>query len=257
MKRTILLVSFLAFSAAFAADMPKPELYLIHEEVIKPGSMMAYEAAGKDFLAALSEKKFNSPALIFNAYMTNDLHYLYIFPIANFASLDSSYVEWEKAKLAMGADRWAALERRSADASVSYNEIVTMRRPDLSYAAANPRLKPDEQKYVRLDFYYLVPGKQSEAEAIARDYAALFKAKNITESYSIYLGVLGNDLPVLVAAVPARSAADQAAADERVNATLGADVLPLQARAMAITRRFERRDATFRPDLSRMAPAAK
>ncbi len=217
MKRMILLVSLLA-SAGFAADMPKPDLFLIHEEIVKPGAVMAYEAASKDFIAALAEKKL--------------------------------------AKAAIGADRWAALERRGADATVSYNEFVTMRRPDLSYVPANPRLKAEEQKFVRLDFYYLVPGKQAEAEAIAKDYIALFKAKNITEPFTIYMDVTGNDLPLLVAGIPAKSASDQSAAEERVNSILGSDVLPLQARAMAITRRFDRRTVVYRPDLSRMVTAA-
>ncbi|HYS53852.1 MAG TPA: hypothetical protein VER58_08855 [Thermoanaerobaculia bacterium] len=255
MKRMILLVSLLA-SAGFAADMPKPDLFLIHEEIVKPGAVMAYEAASKDFIAALAEKKLMSSALNWNAYMRDDFHYYYIFSIANLAALDSSQIEWDKAKAAIGADRWAALERRGADATVSYNEFVTMRRPDLSYVPANPRLKAEEQKFVRLDFYYLVPGKQAEAEAIAKDYIALFKAKNITEPFTIYMDVTGNDLPLLVAGIPAKSASDQSAAEERVNSILGSDVLPLQARAMAITRRFDRRTVVYRPDLSRMVTAA-
>jgi len=256
MKRTILLVAFLALPSAFAADMPKPDLYVIEEEVIKPGAMAAYEAAGKDFMAAFAQTKLSSPALMWNAYVTDDLHYLYVFPIANFAALDSSQGEWEKVKGAMGADRWASLERRASDPLVSYNKFVTMRRMDLSYVPANPRLKQDEQRFTRLDFYYLVPGKDAEAEAIAKDYVALFKQKNISEPYTIYTSVLGNDLPLLVAAIPGKSAADVTAAEERVNAALGADVLPLQARAMAITRRFDRREATYRPDLSHMVAAA-
>jgi hypothetical protein len=254
MKRIALLVSLLSISSAFAQDMPRPELYIVHEELIKPGSMMAYEAASKDFINALAEKKVTSPALTWNAYVTDDMHYLYVVRIPNFAAMDSSMGEWDKAKAAVGAARWADLERRGSEGMASYNEIVTMRRPDLSYMPANPRLKMEEQHYVRLDFYYLVPGKQAEAEAIAKDYIALFKQKNIAESFNIYIGVMGNDLPVLVAAIPAKSGADQAMADERVNATLGADVRPLQARAMAITRRFDRRTATYRPDLSYPAP---
>lgn len=257
MKRMILVFSFFALSTAFAADMPKPELYLIHEELIRPESMPAYESAAKDFMAALAEKKVSSPALTWNAYITDDLHYLYVMPIASFAALDSSPAEWDKAKAAVGADRWSTLERRGAAATSSYNEFVTMHRPDLSYIPANPRLKPEEERFIQLNFYYLLPGKQSEAEAISRDYVALFKQKNISDPFSIYMGVMGNDLPVVVAVIPAKSAADQIAAEERINAALGADLLPLQARAMAVTRRFDRRTATFRPDLSRMPmPAA-
>ncbi len=255
MKRMILLFSFLALSNAFAADMPKPDMYVIEEEIIKPGAMAAYEAAGKDFMAAFSQTKLSSPALMWNAYVTNDLHYLYVFPIASFAAFDSSPAEWEKVKAAMGADRWASFERRASEGIVSMNKFVTMRRLDLSYVPANPRLKPEENRFFRLDFYYLVPGKDAEAESIAKDYVALFKQKNIGEAFTIYIQILGNDLPLLVAAIPGKSAADVAAADERVNAALGADVLPLQARAMAITRRFDRREATYRPDLSHMVPA--
>jgi len=250
MKRMVLLVSLLVVTFVFAQEMPKPELYVIHEEVVKPSGMMAYEAASKDFLSALAEKKFNSPALTWNAYMTNDMHYLYVVRIPNFAALDNTMTEWDKAKNAVGAARWADLERRGSEPMASYNEIVTMRRPDLSYMPANPRLKMEEHRYVRLDFYYLVPGKTAEAEAIARDYVALFKQKNIGESFSIFMGILGEDLPVLVASIPGKSEADVVAADERVNAAVGTDVRPLQARAMAITRRFERRAAMFRPDLS-------
>ena len=250
MKRIALLVSLLGLSSAFAQDMPKPDLYIVHEEVVKPGSMMSYEGASKDFVNTLAEKKISSPALSWNAYMTNDMHYLYVVRIPNFAAMDSSMAEWDKAKAAVGAARWGDLERRSSEGMSSYSEIVTMRRADLSYMPANPRLKQEEERYVRLDYYYLLPGKQAEAEAVAKDYVALFKQKNIGERYSIFISVLGSDLPLLVAAIPAKSAADLLSADERVNATLGADVRPLQGRAMALTRRFERREAAYRPDLS-------
>jgi hypothetical protein len=122
---------------------------------------------------------------------------------------------------------------------------------------ANARLAQADRRYYRWDFYYLMPGHEKESEAIARDYAALFRQKNITDSYNIYTGVLGTDLPVLLAAIPARSESDLIAADEQNNAALGADVRPLQQRAMAITRRFERREGMLRPDLSYPGPASK
>ncbi len=254
MKRTFLLLSLLALPV-YAQQMPKPELYLIHEEVVKPSAMAVYEAVSKDFIAALAEKKVSSPALTFHGYMAPDFHYLYIVPLANFAALDSSQAEWDKAKAAVGADRWRDMERRAGETMVSYNEIITMRRPDLSYVPANPRLKQEEMRYTRVFFYYLIPGKETEVESIAKDYLALFRQKNIPDPYSIFMGVFGNDLPLLVVTAPAKSAADFAAQDERNNATLGAAVRPLEQRAMAVTRRYEQRESFFRPDLSYPAPA--
>lgn len=249
MKRTFLLLSFLVSFAAFGADAPKPELYIIHEEVVKPSAVAAYEAASKDFLAALWEKKVTSPAFNWTAGMTTDFHYLYIARIENFAALDRNMAEWEKAKQAVGVDRWSSIERRSNDAISSYAEFVSMYRPDLSYMPATPRLKPEEHRYSRLQFFYLMPGKEKDAEAIARDYIALFKQKNIGDGFNLYMAIFGEDLPLLVASVGAKSPADYAAADERTNALLGADLRALQQRAMSITRRFEERDVLMRPDL--------
>ena len=252
MKRTFLLFALLVSFSAFAqqTEMPKPQLYIVHEEVVKPSAMMQYEASAKDFVAALSEKKFSSPALNWRTFMTPDFHYIYLAPIANFAVYDSMQGEWGRARDTVGASRWDEVMRRGNDATISYNEQIVMWRPDLSYMPATPRVAQSDRRYFRWDFYYLIPGHEKESEQIARDYAALFRQKNLPDSYNIYTAVLGTDLPLLVAAIPAKSQADSIAADERINAALGADVRPLQQRAMAITRRFDRREGTLRPDLS-------
>jgi hypothetical protein len=257
MKRTFLpLCSILVSLAAFGQQMSKPELFLVHEEIIKPSSLMQYEAASKDFISALTEKKFISPMLNWRAFMTPDMHFVYIGHLDNFASLDSMESEWGRAREAVGPARWDDTDRRFGDATSSYNDFIVMYRPDLSYIPANPRLSMSDRRYVRWDFHYLLPGHQKEAEAIARDYVALFKQKNLPDSFNIYMAVYGNDLPLLVVAIPGKSEADLLAADDRVNTTLGADVRPLQQRALAITRKFERREGTLRPDLSYPAPAA-
>lgn len=253
MKRIALLVSFLALSAS-AQNMPKPDLYLVHEEIVKPSALAAYEAAGKDFLTALAEKKVSSAAVTWTAFSSTDMHYIYLLHLDSFAALDSSQAEWNKAREAVGATRWDDVMNRSNSGMQMYNEFVVMRRPDLSYNPATPRVAMADRRYYRWEFYYLIPGKEKEAEQVAKDYAALFKAKNLTDSWNLYQGLLGNDLPVFVVAIPAKSEADLVAADQQINATVGADVHPLQARALAVTRRFERREGMARPDLSYPAP---
>src|SRR5437868_906066 len=131
MKRMTLLVSFLALSTGFAADMPQPELFLVHEEIIKPSGMMAYEASARDFLTTVAEKKVSSPMMQWSAATTSDMHYIYIFPIDSFASLDSSQMEWAKARETVGAPRWDEISKHSNDAMASFNEFIVMRRPDL------------------------------------------------------------------------------------------------------------------------------
>lgn len=251
MKRALLAVSLLAISSAFAAETPT--LFWIHEEIVKPSSAVSYETASKDFAKALSEKKVGSVRLL--AFSTPEMHYYFVTPLGSFGSLDSVHEDWEKAKAAVGAGRFNELEARGNEAISSYNEFVIAKRAALSYEPAHPRLAIPEHQVHYWDFYYLMPGKEQEAEAVARDYAALFKAKDIPESYTVFSCIFGNDLPLMLVSIPGKSAADLVAAEERTTATLGSELKALQARAMAITRRYERHQVNARPDLSYSPPS--
>jgi hypothetical protein len=142
--------------------------------------------------------------------------------------------------------------KRANGALVSYDDSVAARRDDLSYRPENPRLKMEDEPFARVDYYYLKPGTEQQAEQVAKDYVALFKEKKIADGFTIYMAMSGHDLPLLVAVIPAKSPADFAATDERTNAALGDALRALQGRAMALTRRIEHKDSWFRPDLSYM-----
>jgi hypothetical protein len=216
-----------------------------------------YEGATKDLVKAFADKKVTSPTFIMNTYMTSDFHYLYITPIANWAQMDTVSKDWMSAPEIVGKDKWLDLMKRGSGAMTSYDEEVAARRDDLSYQPENPRLKMEEMPFARVDYYYLKPGTEEQAEQVARDYVALFKAKKMPDGFTIYMAMSGHDLPLLVAVIPAKSPADFAATDERTVAALGDALRNLQGRAMSLTRRIEHKDSWFRPDLSFMPGGAK
>jgi hypothetical protein len=260
MRRTALALALLAlpFFSAFADDPqpPKPDLYVVHEEVVPPGMMMKYEAVTKEMLGTFAAKNVMNPNLAFSTFMTNDMHYVYLSRLTGgLNGLEAMYNAWMSMPDTVGKDKWKDLETRGSATMSSYNEVLIMRRPDLSYEPASPRLKLEEQAYYRWQFYYLQPGKESEAEQICRDYAALFKSKNVSDGFTIFMAMMGQDLPLLVAAIPARSPADFAMVDEKNSAMLGNDLRALQMRALSITRRLENREGWYRPDLSYPMPS--
>jgi len=258
MKRLSLAALCVLFSlSAYAADPPKSQLFLIHEETVNPSMVTQYEGATRDLVKAFADKKVTSPTFIVNTYMTSDFHYLYITPIANWAQMDTVSKDWMSAPEIVGKDRWLDLMKRGSGAMTSYDEAVASRRDDLSYQPENPRLKMEEMPFARVDYYYLKPGTEEQAEQVARDYVALFKAKKVPDGFTIYMAMSGHDLPLLVAVIPAKSPADFAATDERTAAALGDALRNLQGRAMSLTRRIEHKDSWFRPDLSFMPGAAK
>jgi len=258
MKRLSLAALGVLFSlSAYAADPPKPQLFLVHEETINPSMMTQYEGSTKDLIKAFADKKMTSPSFMVNTFMTTDFHYLYLTPITNWAQIDSVWKDWMTAGDTVGKDKWGDIMKRGSAAMVSYDDAVAARRDDLSYMPENPRLKMEEAPFARVDYYYLKPGTEQQAEQIAKDYVALFKEKKIPDGFTIYMAMSGHDLPLLVAVIPAKSPADFAATDERTNAALGDALRALQGRAMAITRRIEHKDSWYRPDLSYMPVTMK
>jgi hypothetical protein len=261
MRRTALALALFALPfAAFAqpAPAPKPVFITVHEEIVPPSMVARYESLTKEFLGMLAAKNVNDPNIAFTTFMTPDFHYIFVSRLqGGLSGYETMFNAWMALPDKVGKDKWKELETRSVGTMSSYNEMLAARRDDLSYFPATPRLKPEEQTYVRWQFYYLVPGKESESEQIARDYAALFKAKNIADGFVIYMAMSGQDLPLLVAAVAAKSPADWTANDDKVNAMLGNDLRALQARALAITRKFETREGWYRPDLSYPGPMKK
>jgi hypothetical protein len=241
--------------AADPAPAAKPQLFLIHEEVARPSKLMQYESTTNELLAAITEKKGDPKIFGMNLYTTTEFHYVFVVPIANWAAIDTFQANWTALGESIGKEKWASLMKRNNETMESYNEFVVVRRPDLSYEPVTPRVKPEEQRFVHWAFYYLDPARAEESEQIARDYAALFKSKNIGDGFTVYQAVSGNDMPLLVVGVPAKNAADFYTEDAKVNATFGADIAPLAMRAMAITRKYRTMDAVYRPEMS--YPAAK
>ncbi|HEX8170817.1 MAG TPA: hypothetical protein VF824_09785 [Thermoanaerobaculia bacterium] len=251
MKRTLVTLGLLLLPiVARAQEAPKPQMFLVHEELARPSMIPQYESALRDILAALTEKKADPAVFGMRLYMTPEFRYLYIVPIANYGALDRFNGAWKDIGDAVGKPRWQQLMDRSSAAMESFNEIVVMRRPELSYMPATPRVKDEEEKYVRMEFYYLIPGKEQEAEEVARAYAATFRQKNINDGFTVFTALSGTGLPLLIVTSGGKSAADYAMEDERVGAAAGAELAALRMRAAACTRRYEVREAMPRPEVS-------
>jgi len=258
MKRFSLTALALVFSlCTFAAEPPKQQLFVLYQETVNPSMVTQYEGATRDLVGAFAEKKAASPSFSMTAFMTTDMRYMYLTPISGYAQIDAIHKEWMNGGDVIGKDRFADIMKRSAATMTSYDEAVVMRRGDLSYEPENPRFKMADEPFARLDYYFLRPGTEAQAEQVARDYVALFREKKIPDGFTIYMAVTGHDLPLLVAVIPAKSPADFAATDEKTAAALGDALRVLQGRALAITRRIEHQDTWIRPDLSYLPGAAK
>jgi len=252
--KTVLATAFLLFVSLSVTAQNAPALFSVREEVVRPSMAAQYEGASRDLMTLLAAQNADPKSMTIHTYMSADLHYLYVTPVANFAALDTMFSEWTKLGTAAGA-KWADVMKRNGASVESWSDFMMTRRADLSYTPATPRVKLAEIRFVHLSYYYIDAAHVADAEQVAKEIAVLFQSKSSGESYSTYQVVTGQDLPLFIVADYAKSASDFYSAQERVMTAMP-EIQPLLARAGATARRLEFRDVMFRPDLSYPLPAA-
>jgi len=122
--------------------------------------------------------------------------------------------------------------------------------PDLSYDPQNTGLMEEGLAFRRFDYYYIKPGNEEQAKAIAKEWQDLFASKKIESGYRLYTGGMGTEAPLYIVVQWAASPADFEAQETKVNELLGEEGKALNQKTMAITRKFETKTGWMRPDLS-------
>jgi hypothetical protein len=251
------LVAGFAFvaSAALGQYPSQPEMLYVHHEVVHPSKVMEHEAATREFAAAVkahsdAEHKFN-----YTAIATTEFDYYYVLPMKSFAGIDALNAFFAHLSSKMGKEKFDALMAKGSATLDHTAEVVAMRRPDLSYIPKTPRLKPEEVKFIRYEFYYVSPGTESKVEAISKEWAALFERHNVSDGFTLYQVLMGDDLPLVVVTVEGTSPADLETQNAKILETLGKEGTDLMQRTLALTRRFETKVGQIRLDLSN-PPAA-
>jgi hypothetical protein len=251
-----LCAALLAAAPVIAQANDAPRLWWVHEERAKPSMVGAYEETTKEFVKMVGDHRAAMPTFAANAYQGDDFTYIFVSPVGTMAGAGALMGEFT-ALFQAAPQRAMDVMGRGGATMDSVADWIIEEHPELSYRPAAPRLKPEEVGFTRVDFYYLMPGREWEADALAKEFIALWKAKGITNGWRFYRAITGPDLPLLLVASDGKDAADFAAHDAKDLAAVGAEGQALFQKALAFTRRFEQRAATVRRDLSIPPPAAK
>jgi len=233
-------------------DKTKNQLFIIHEDVVKPSMVAQYEKAASDLVAKL--KEHNIASFNYGAASTTDLHYLYVTPIKNMAELDINAEEEIIEK--MGKDATRAMWEQFANCYDSHKNFLVTRLTDLSYQPESADNDGEQKNFIHWDYYHVQPGKGDEARSLSKEWRDLYASNNVAMGYNLYVGGIGTDMPLFVTTQRAKNAADFQMQSAKTAELLGDAGKDLNQRTMAITLRFESRDGWARPDLS-YTPATK
>jgi hypothetical protein len=243
-----------ALSSAPATAQPPaaapPPMFIVHVEYARPSALADYEATTKEFVRQVQQHRDKIPGFSFNTLQGEDLSYAFISPVGGFDQVAAIYGGFASLAEAVGADDWTRFMERAGATYDHVDEWLFIELTDASYVPAKPRLTPEEERYVQLDFYRLEPGREVAAEAVARQWRATNERVGLADGYRIYKAILGGEMPLYVVSQAGRDPQDLAAAIERGRQAQGAAGQELTAKTLALTRAFESKRYWWRGDLS-------
>ena len=254
MKRKIsifLMVGFVVILCALTTlaqtEEQKDQLLFVNEFTVSPSMIEEFEAWSKEFVALCTQHKYPYSQ---TAYSINDFHYIFVYPLENYADITS----WDKATNELGKkagkEQWQALWKRMENCFEYYHSSMVYLIPELSYTPENPRLKSEEGNFIFWDIYYLHPGKAKEFEEILKKWVSLCKSKIINEGYNILQGDIGTDNPVYAFSIIAKDAADFYTHNNKMWEMVGKEGEILYEKMLPFIRKNEVKQGWLRPDLS-------
>lgn len=225
----------------------KAHLYFVEEVVVKPSMVDKYEENTKEALNLWI--RYGSP-FPFYAFVTDDFHYYIVWPIENYASLDSLFKTIGEWVVKMGDENWQAL-RESGEGTYEYMKWSMIRhKPELSYSPTNPSLKPDEGNFMYLNFFYIQSGKEEEFEEALKEGVVFYKSINFPFGFDIYAGDMGTEMPMYIYFSKGGSAADFFAQHDRAFKLHTEEAIKLRQKTFITIRKTKVKTGMFRPDLS-------
>jgi hypothetical protein len=252
-----ILVCFLAGLGSLAMSaraQEKPQLWTVWEFTVKPPKDEAFYQAFKGMVALMAKHKFSYSMY---AHSVNQFRYELATPLKNYADLENLYKAWDDLAKKAG-DEWKNLWKAFEGAYECMDQSNWYWRPDLSYAPTSPRLKPEEEKFLLEDVFYVEPGKEADFEAVSKDLMALCKNKNITEqAIQVFVCDIGPGMPVYEGSGAGKDMIDFWDNNRKMWDKLGKDGEALVAKCLTLIRKREWRQGWFLPELSYIVPKEK
>ncbi|WP_339916694.1 hypothetical protein [Yeosuana marina] len=240
LKPTVLVVVLLCFINTSLAQ----QRYQIHVDNVKPAMVKEYEKTAKKFVEAC--EKYNPQGPWITASSDN-LKYMYISPMDNFADLDKPlYTDMAKE---MGDD-WSNLFMSFDKCYDSHTDFVITLVNNLSYMPEGMSQMQEGQNYRKWYYLYYTPENSQKMFEAMKGVKELFVSKNSKEYYRIYRSGFGCPENFYLVAVSAKDELDAAMTSKANDELLGDEWKEVFGKVMDVASRFDQISGWMRPELS-------
>ncbi|MGD9328697.1 MAG: hypothetical protein PVH48_06985 [Cyclobacteriaceae bacterium] len=211
-KLTALFVVFVLFSIGFIVNAQEEEdqIFYCYEEIVSPDRLEDYWELAKEIVELCKENQF---PYTFYAWTTGDFKYQLWTPIKTLDDIDKMNEAW--VKLLEGWDQ-EKLNKFRKTKITNYSFTMNIKN-ELNYQPENSRLAEGEGKFVYWQEYYLFPGVEEEAEALAKEAVEILKSKNHDNGWNFGYGGLGYESPCMIVWIYGKDRHDYWEQDKKFN----------------------------------------
>ena len=243
-----LMIAFIIISGNLIAQQEmKDQLFWVREEVAKVDMWDKYESTSKEWVKLMTEAGLDLPYMW--ASQRDDAHYYYLFPLDNYAGIDKLSGIFGAAIDKIGKDKWSKFIKENEASMETHKDFIVTRSAKYSYWPAEPRLKPEEGKFIHWMFFHYKLKNRKEVMEIMTEWKELYQEKNIKNGYTIWLMELGRDNNMVVLTENYKDGADYYTSMEADNATMEAEASALWAKMAPYLTSIENKYGNQRPDL--------
>lgn len=226
------------------------QLWLVEDCTVKPSRAGEFEETLKEIIAQATEHNFK----YYWYTWSGEVHYYFAMPVENYSDVENYFKAFSELEQKMGEEKFQAWYKRAADTCESWRYLLRRYQSGLSYAPENPRLQPGEGSFVHWKSWYVLPGKVNDCPTVLEQWLALFKEKNVSDGYEVYVDEIGQDVPYYGIAFRAKSRADFYSQWVNIWELLGEDGHSLNEKTLSLLRKYEEIDIWYQPGLSYTPP---
>ncbi|MCF7560651.1 hypothetical protein L3X39_08375 [Sabulilitoribacter multivorans] len=241
-KSTLLLALVFCISVS---SLQAQQMFQVHQDNVNPSKIMEYEAAAKAFNEACKE---HNVQVSWVTATTNDMRYLYISPLENFAELDKNpFSDMAKAMGDKFGEMFQAFDK-CYDSHTTYTITLV---EDLTYMPEGISMTQDGQNYRKFFYIYFTPANAAKIREGMKAVKELYSKKGSKEYYRVYRNGFGTAEDFYLVAVSAKDEIDgatRAKANEKVLGTQE-ERWEVFSKVMNYASRFEEVSGEMRPDL--------
>lgn len=245
--KLLLILLLLSSLALLYGQETKTTRLMIMQDVVYPYKMDAYEKAQKDMNEFISK---NYPAVTWTCLQYDNYTYIYTINIGDYGKIDEMNKMWQDKMKTVNQQEFKKYADEFLGTISQTNQLIVTKDDKGSYSSKDPYIKRADAKFLHWDYFELIPGKEDDAIAIAREEAAYSEKIKQKMDYNLWHVSVGPNTNAIVFVSWDKSRVDFFTNMEKDNKLGGKEMEDMDKKFMSYVQKFDHWNGKPRPDLS-------